>query len=183
MTKNLKLTYILLFIFSAILIAFKTLSNFFGGVGLNFIALIGLIFAILLISLKDKSLMKRIKDLFILTVVFASMELIMYFACEFGNGECIKGFSVYQNIISFLGILFLAYTAFRFSIEYLDKKFKFIEILLGNEKRSIKPKKAKEITNGCLEEKPNHTITKTEQSSSDENEEENVVIIETEEEE
>ena len=180
MNKNLNLYYILLFIFSGILIAFKTLSNFFGGVAINFVALIGLIFVILLICLKDNSLMKRIRDLFFISIGFAILELVIYFACEFGYGEYLIGFSIYQNVISFFGILFLAYIAFRFSTEYLNKKIKFIEILLGNEKRSIKPKKAKEVSNGCLEEKPNHKSKKDVEGPT-EDVEENIVIVETEE--
>ena len=45
--------------------------------------------------------------------------------------------------------------------------------MLGNEKLNIKVKKAKEISNGCLEEKPN----KQKHTDEDEN-----IIIETEEE-
>ena len=182
MTKNLKLSYILLFVFSAVLIAFKTLSCFFGGVAINFVALVGLIFLLLLISLKDKELMKRIRDLFIIACGFALLELVIYFACEFGYGEFIEGFSVYQNVISFFGILFFAYISFRFSMEHLGKKIKFIEVLLGNEKFSSKKKKAKEISNGSLEDKPNNKTTEehNEETSLEEKPEE-TIIIETEE--
>ncbi len=155
MTKNLKISYILFFVFSAILVAWNTLTNFFGGVAINFIALVGIVFSALLLTMKDKDLLKRIKDLLIVASVFCVLEFIIYFACEFGYGETLKGFIVYQNIISFLGMLYFVYVAFRFATEYLGKKIKFIEIILGNEKRSPKVKKAKEISNGSLEEKPN----------------------------
>ena len=176
MTKNIKLSYILLFIFTTIIVAFRTLSNFFGGVGLNFVALLGIVFALLVLSLSDKDVIKRIKDMFIAACAFCLMELIIYFACEFGNGETFVGFSVYQNIISFLGILLLVYVCFRFTTDFLGKRIKFIEIMLGNEKRAPKVKKVKEVTNGSLEDKPGNI-----KHVQTEDQEENIVIVETEE--
>ncbi len=172
MTKNLKLSYILFFVFSAVIIAWHTLSNFFGGVALNFIALISLVFVSLLLIFSDKCLLGRIKDLLIISCIFCGLELIMYFACEFGCGENLSGFIVYQNILSFFALLFFAYTSFRFSTELTGKKIGLIEIILGNKKSTPKQKKAKEITNGCLEEKPNHNLNE---------EKETVVIVEDEE--
>ncbi len=186
MEKNLKLSYIFMFVFSAILIAWQTLTNFFGGVAINYVALLGLLFSILLLIFADKQLLKRVKDLLVVAGVFCVLELIIYFACEFGHGESLKGFIVYQNIISFMGILFLAYVCFRFTTEFLNKKFKFIEVMLGNEKfeRKKKEKKAKELTNGSLEDKPNNKVSaelKQEEDINVNNEDEDVVIVETEE--
>lgn len=191
MIKDLKLSYILMFVFSAILIAWQTLSNFFGGVAINFVALLGIVFTLLLLIFKNKELFSRIKDLFFVACVFCILELVIYFACEFGYGESLKGFIVYQNIISFLGLLFLAYVCFRFITEFLNKKIKFIEIMLGNVKRTPKEKKAKELTNGTLEEKPNkHNIENTEEATHEFEEQaesnileddSNEIVIETEE--
>ena len=171
-----------MFIFSAILIAWQTLSSFFHGVALNFIALLTLVFAVLLMIFTDKELLPRIRDLFISACVFCVLEIIIYFACEFGYGEHLLGFIVYQNILSFLGILFLAYVCFRFTAEYLGKQFKFVEFILGNVKHQPKKKekKAKELSNGSLEDKPKNKINveKTEEII----EEDDMVIIETEEE-
>lgn len=172
MNKNVKLSYILFFVFCGILIAWNTLMNFFGGVAINFVAVIGLTFTVSLLFIKDKEVFKRVKDLFFISCGFCLLELIVYFAFEFGwNSDfaTLKGFLIYQNVITCFGFLFLAYVAFRFICEVKDKKIKFIEIMLGNEKRSIKAKKAKEVSNGSLEEKPNKH-----------NNEDNV-IIETEE--
>jgi len=191
MSKNLKLTYILFFVFSAVIISWTTLTAFFSGVAINFIGLIALLFVIMLISYSEKGLSSRIKDLLIVAGAFCLLELVMYFACEFGHGETLKGFIVYQNIISFLGLLFFAYIAFRFTMEFRGKKIKFVEILLGNQKITKKPKKAKEVSNGSLEEKPNtitdsanHEQNETNKNETDKNEtEENEtnIIIETEE--
>ena len=178
MAKNLKISYILMFVFSGILIAWHTLSNFLGGVALNFVGLVGIVFTIIMISLNDESIMKRIKDIFVVACVLCALELIIYFACEFGYGEELLGFVVYQNILSFLGMLFCGYIAFRFANEIGNKRIKFIEVLLGNEKKTVKEKKAKEISNGSLEDKPNNKPTTEETTTEDE---ENVVIVETEE--
>ena len=179
MSKNLKLTYILFFAFSAVILAWRTLLNFFNGVAINFVGIIGLLFVVLFLIFQDKNLFKRIKDLFFIACGFCVLELIVYFVFEFGcdNINVIKGFLIYQNVITAIGLLFFAYIAFRFICEYNNKKIKFIEIMLGNEKSaSKKGKKAKELTNGSLEDKPNNKIVEEPQTS-----EENVVIIETEE--
>jgi len=166
MVKNLKLTYILLAVFAAITIAFKTLTSFFGGVGLNFVAMLAIAFVIMLIALKDKQIAKNCWDMYVLSGLLLVLEFIMYFACEYGNGLFIKGFWIYQNVIAFIGLLVLIYICFRFTLAFLNKKLRVIEIMLGNEKRVKKEKKAKEVTNGSLLEKPNHKEeTKKEETS------------------
>ena len=181
MSKNLKSSYILFFIFSAIIIAWRTLLSFFNGVGVNFVALIGLTFGVLLLVFKDKDLFKRIKDLFIIACAFCILEAFVYFAFEFGidtSFKDLKAFLIYQNVLSILSFFFFTYIAFRFVCEMKGKRIKFIEIILGNEKPSIRAKKiktTKEISNGCLEEKPNQKSTQFE--AQEEN-----IIIETEEE-
>lgn len=177
MSKNLKISYILFFAFSAILIAWQTLTAFFNGTAINLVALLGLTFVLFLIIFTDKEVFKRVKELFFIACGFCVLEFIVYFAFEFGwnSFNALKGFIVYQNIISFIGIMYFAYICFRFVCDFKNIKIKFIEIMLGNEKRSIKAKKVKEtreISNGCLEEKPNR--------KPQENSEENI-IIETEE--
>lgn len=154
--KNLKLTYILLTVFSCITIAFKTLTSFFGGVGLNFVAMLAIAFVIMLIALKDKQIAKNCWDLYALSGILLILEFVMYFACEYGNGLFIKGFWIYQNVVAFIGLIILAYICFRFTLEFLNKKIRIIEIMLGNQKRVKKEKKAKEVSNGSLLEKPNH---------------------------
>lgn len=154
MTKNLKLSYILIAVASAILMAWRTLYNFFGGVGLNFVALVIISTVLLIIVLTDKFAFNRIKDLFIITCAFVVLELITYFGFEFVAIPA-KGIFVYQNILSIFGLLFFCYIAFRFILEFKGIKIGFVEFLLGNARPAKKPKKAIELTNGTLEEKPN----------------------------
>ena len=171
MLKDLKLSYILYFVFTSVLVAWTTLSHFFGGVALNFIALLAIVFVQVLLCYKEKSIFARNKDLLFVSGAFCFLELITYFSNEFGNGECIKGYIVYQNVLSLFGLLFMVYVGFRFALELLNKRFSFIEIMLGNEKLNHKQKKTKEVSNGSLEDKPNN---KTEEESE-------TIIIETEE--
>lgn len=184
MSKNLKLSFILFFIFSAILIAFKTLTNFFSGVAVNFVGLVGLLFVMLLLIINDKGLFSRIKDMFIISGVFCVLELLVYFVFEYNLGtyKTLKGFSGFQNVLSIFGLLFFAYIAFRFICEMKGKKFKFIEIMLGNEKPSVKAKKQKELDNGSLEDKPNRKVSEDVKHEDIEEQEENIIIEESEEE-
>jgi len=187
MSKNIKISYILLFVFSAIIIAWNTLTNFFGGVAINFISLVGLLFVITLLILKDKEILKRIKDLFIIACVFCVLEIIVLFPFEFSmlaydysnmGVSILKAFAIYQNILIFFAIFFFAYVGFRFATEFVGKKFKFIEIMLGNEKRTVKAKKvkeSKEVSNGALESKPNSKSS--ENSFVEQNSEEDEVVI------
>ena len=97
--------------------------------------------------------------MFVVSAVFTFLELILFLVVEIFNTELsagtIKGFNVYQSVLSFLGLIYFAYIVFRFICEVKGKKFNFIEIILGNVKREKKVKKAKELTNGSLMEKPN----------------------------
>lgn len=162
MTKNIKLSFILIAVYSAIIIAWRTLNSFFTGLGLNIVALFTIITILLTISLTDKHTFSRIKDMFIITIVFAVLELIVYFGIEFviDDFSHVGGFLVYQNILSVFGLLFFAYIAFRFITEVKNIKISFIEFILGNHSSHKKPKKAIELTNGTLEDKPNRTTEK-----------------------
>ena len=183
MTKNLKLSYILFFTFSAILIAWNTLTSFFSGVAINYVGIVGILFVNLLLVLTDKELFKRIKDLFLISCVFCALEILVYFVFEFGCTDLnvLKGFLVYQNILTLFGLFFFAYVAFRFITEYKNIKIKFVEVMLGNEKRNVKQKKAKEISNGCLEEKPNQKCNENNLPEEENNNEEIEIIEEDEE--
>ncbi|MBR2969982.1 MAG: hypothetical protein IKC49_02895 [Clostridia bacterium] len=158
MTKNLKLSFILYLSYFAVVIAFSTIANFFNGVGIGFIGLVGILTTMLIMVFTDKYIMNRTKELFITICAFTALEFLVYFILEFniGNLKTWKVFSVFQHIFSFFAIIFFAYTVFRFICEMKNIKIGFIEILLGNGKAN-KIKKAKELSNGCLEDKPKNT--------------------------
>ena len=159
MTKNLKICFLLSFILSVVIIAWHTLTNFFGGVGLNYVAIVTSIAVMLSIILFDKHTFSRFGDIFFICCIFAILETIVYFPYEFGGCFNTKVASVFfnmQNVFTFFGILFLAYIAFRFIIESKNIRITFVEVLLKNEKlpKNKKEKKSKEFSNGSLEEKP-----------------------------
>lgn len=157
MSKNLKLSYVLLLVFTAIIVSFRTLLNFFGGVGLSFVALFTILTILLYLLLTDEYVKNRIKDMFIVVCVFVFFEFMIYIVFEFGvsNVSVIRAFLIMQNVLTALGLIFLCYVFMRMFLDLKGVKLSFIEIMLGNEKCNKTPKKAKELTNGSLEEKPN----------------------------
>lgn len=173
MSKNLKISFLLSFILSVVVIAWHTLANFFEGVGLNYVAILVVIAVLLFIILFDKHTYARVKDLFFICCVFAFLETIVYFPCEFGGCQNLSVATVFfnfQNVYAVLGLLFLGYIAFRFITESKNIRISFVEVILGNEKLSKdkKEKKSKELSNGSLEEKPNAEVK--------ENKDEEIVI-------
>ena len=147
----------LLLVFTAIIVSFRTLLNFFGGVGLSFVALFTILTILLYLLLTDEYVKNRIKDMFIVVCVFVFFEFMIYIVFEFGvsNVSVIRAFLIMQNVLTALGLIFLCYVFMRMFLDLKGVKLSFIEIMLGNEKRNKTPKKAKELTNGSLEEKPN----------------------------
>ena len=160
MTKNLKLSFILYIIFYSVIIAWATLSAFFHGVGINFVALIVILALLLTIKLTDEFASKRTKDMFWASVVFAGLEFLIYFIFEFGIGsiKVMNVFWVFQKIFTAFAILAFAYVIFRFITELKGVKFTFVEVVLGNEKITRKAKSNKELSNGSLEDKPNKPV-------------------------
>lgn len=159
MAKNLRLYYIFTFVLVGVAIAWKSLAASLFGVGVNFVIMLVLLACMLMLICSDKETRSRTMDLFVLSCVFVFFELISFLVLEIFNIEfssgLVKGFSVYQSVISFLALIYFAYIVFRLICEMRGKRVVFIEVLLGNIKRERKPKKAKELTNGSLMEKPN----------------------------
>ena len=178
MTKNLKICFLLSFILSVVIVAWHTLTNFFGGVGLNYVAILVTVAIMLSIILFDKHTFSRFGDIFFVCCIFAIFETIVYFPYEFGgcvNPKVATVFFNLQNVFTFFGILFLAYIAFRFVIESKNIRITFVEVLLRNEKlpKAKKEKKSKEFSNGSLEEKPisnDEEVVITEQDLNDNSE-------------
>jgi len=129
MTKNLKISFLLSFILSVVVIAWHTLTNFFGGVGINFVAILVVVATLLNFVLFDKHTFARFKDIFFICCVFAFLETIVYFPYEFGgcyNPDIASVFFNFQNVYAFLGIFFLAYIAFRFITESKNIRISWI---------------------------------------------------------
>ncbi len=179
MTKNLKLSFILYLAFFAVVIAFNALMAFFSGAGVAFVGLVGLVTTMLILIFVDKHVFNRTKDLFVLICILTIFEFLVYFVLDFriGNENTWRVFLGMQNVLSFIALLCFAYTVFRLLMEIKEIKIGFVEFILGNPTREVKPKKAKELTNGCLEDKPNNHFTP---STEDDSEDESVVIEEDE---
>ena len=184
MSKNLKLSYILLLIFSAIVVSFRTLLNFCGGVGISFVAMLTIFAVLLFFLLTDEFVKNRIKDMFCVVCFFVLFEFMIYIVFEFGvsNVRVLNAFLILQNVLTALGLIFLCYVFMRLFTDLKGVKIGFIEVMLGNEKRNKTPKKAKELTNGSLEEKPNKKQEEKieEKSEKDLNQSESEEVKETE---
>ena len=157
MTKNLKTSFILYIIFYCVLIAWATLSTFFRGVGINFVALIVVLGLLLSIKLTDSHVSNRTKEMFWASVAFVGIEFLFYFFIEFGiaRGRFYTVLDILQHIFTGFALLAFAYVIFRYITEMKNVKITFVEILLGNEKPVKKVKSNKELSNGSLEDKPN----------------------------
>lgn len=181
MTKNLKLSLILLAVLSAIVVAWRTLSYFFNGVALNMVAMLSIVAILLIIVLTDNFVKNRIKEMFIFACVLTGLELIVFFPFEFGASiNALKVFIVFQNIYIVLGLIFMVYITFRVICEIKGIKIGFVEFMLGNKQTERKKKKAKEFTNGSLEEKPNNVEDDFKTSASN-YDNDNVVVEQDEE--
>lgn len=163
---NFNKAYIYIIAIFAIGVAISNIISFFSGVGFAFIgASLFLILAIINI-LKDEEHKKRFGDLFILIAIEFLMFIILFFAYDFNlNGITNKFPLLMRNICAIYSLLALGYVIFRYISEIKDKRYKFVEYLLGNyvpEAKAKNGKKAskeeakknKELENGTLEPKP-----------------------------
>lgn len=161
MSKNLRLYYILTFAFVGVVVAWKSFSANLLGAGGNFFAVILLLALMLVLTCTNKEIKSRTFDLFIVSCVFAGLEMIVYMVLEIFNRDVslatIDGINLYQSIVSLLGLIFFIYIVFRLITEVKGVKVAFVEAMLGHKKGERKIKKAKELTNGSLMEKPNNT--------------------------
>ncbi len=165
MTKNLKLSFILCLILSGVVVAWHSMMGFWGA-GINFVAMLTLASIMLIICLTDGKTKSRFLDLFIISCVFVGLEFLIYLVFEFNIGDLNTKyvFFVFQNVYSVLGLLFFAYTIFRFVVEAKEARIPFVEALLGNRKSNKKNKK--ELKNGSLIEKPNVEAETSEQENA-----------------
>lgn len=154
MAKNLKMTFILFMCLAGVVMAFKTLVIFFSGAGIAFVALLGLLGTLCFLC-KDAEVRRRVLDIFIIACVLVALEFFTYFIIDILTKGYARGLNVYQSVVSVLAIIYFAYIIFRWVMEGKGAKVSFIESMLGNRKTEKKPKKAKELTNGSLMEKPN----------------------------
>ena len=157
MTKNLKLSFILCLILSGVVVAWHSMMGFWGA-GINFVAMLTLASIMLIICLTDGKTKSRFLDLFIISCVFVGLEF------NIGDLNTKYVFFVFQNVYSVLGLLFFAYTIFRFVVEAKEARIPFVEALLGNRKSNKKNKK--ELKNGSLIEKPNVEAETSEQENA-----------------
>ena len=167
MNKYLRTSFILYFVFAVIMVAWRTIGNFFNGVGIAFVGLIALLGAIIALANSCKHTASRTRELLITCSVFTILEFFEYFVFEFqiGTFEFMNVMLGIQNVISFVAIFLFAYMVLRFVAEFRNVKLSFIEALLGN-----REKKTKEVSNGSLKDKPatEQTVQENDQKQKEE---------------
>lgn len=174
MDRNLKFSLISVVTLACVMLAWRTISAFCnGGMGLGMVALLLVVGLLAYYVVTDAYIRSRVMDLFVLSILFTFMELIVFCASEFGWADynAIEQFSIYQTFLSIVGFVFLAYSIFRFMYEANNWRFSFIETILGNRKRTKKVKQSKELTNGSLEAKPNRQREESQEVEKEEGEE------------
>lgn len=158
MSKKVKFSYILSLIVFGICIAWNTLSRFFSGVGLNYVALLGILSVLTFWFVEDKEIKHRVLEIFIAVCAITALETICFIFFEMStcaSYNVYMGFETFQNVLSILSIFLFVYTMVRFLLDVKKVKVHFIEVMLGNEKRAKKQKVEKQISNGSLGKKPN----------------------------
>lgn len=106
MSKNLKISYILSMIFAGIIMAWGTISNYFSGVGVCFILLVGILTTLLIFLLTDSFVKSRIKDLFIVTCVFVLLEFfcLLFDGIQSFINRCYAWNAEISNVYIYIGI-------------------------------------------------------------------------------
>ena len=158
---NLSLIYAI-FIF-AIGVGIKSITNFAGGIGVPFVAVLVLTVLLINSGFINKANRSRLYDIFVLVGVGLIFALILFCSFEWANEKSfalIDFFNVFANIYSVISLISLIYCFVRYISEINGFKIPFVEIMLGNGSKTPKEKKEKqarqlkEVMNGDLEQKP-----------------------------
>lgn len=159
MEKKFRLICILSLVLAGIAIAWNTLINYFAGVGINFVAVLAIFSIIFMITIDNYTVRKETKDLFIVNLVIVGIETLVFAMEEyFGRfGNIMYIFYVIQCFLSVFAILYFAYIILKMLFASQGRLGGVFHCLFGS--KTKKPKKAKELTNGSLEDKPQNSET------------------------
>ena len=162
MDKKFKLVGLLSLVLAGLAIAWNTLARFFSGAGVNFVAVLAIFATIFMLVIEDKDLYYRTRDLFYVDLGIASFELLVFAMVEyFGRfGKVFSVFTIIQKVFSVFAILYFAYVVLKLLFVAQDRLGGVFYCLFHSNKPK-KPKKAKELSNGSLSDKPMSTIEPT----------------------
>ena len=185
--KKINLSILFINIVFAIGVAFRSLINFFNGVGIAFVACLIIGGLGLAYGITKKENRRYLYDMFIMLGLVMIIQLIIFCSFDWAltiSIELLKFEYVCCNILSVMSIIFLAYGFIRLLFELSNKKFILTEILLGLRPRVKKEKSnkaykektnksekrmPKEILNGDFEDKPNDLGDNSQTQSGNEN--------------
>lgn len=167
--KKINLSLIFATIIFAISVGYKSLTMFFGGVGIPFVACLVLFGLVLVFGATKKGNARHLIEIFIMLALIMITQLILFMGYEWAltlTWGVVKFRNVCCNVLSSMSLFFLAYSFVRLLFELSGKKFVVSEALLGlrqkkeaeKSNKKIEKKVPKEIKNGDFEEKPSETI-------------------------
>lgn len=158
MEKKFRLVCILSLVLAGIAIAWNTLTNYFRGVGINYVAVLAVFSIVFIMAIENYTLRKQTKDLFIVNLVIVGIETIIFAMQEyFGRfGKVMYIFYVIQCLLSVFAILYFVYIILKMLFTSQGRLGGVFHCLFHSNKEK-KPKKAKELSNGSLEDKPQNS--------------------------
>lgn len=188
--KKINLSLLFSLIIFAIGIAITSISNFFGGFGIPFVAFLVLTSLVFVNGFLNKENRRRLYDIFVFIVIFAIFMSIIFCSVEWAKtytAELVDFVHVISNFLSVISLVFFIYTLVRYLAELNGTKLVVFEVILGFKKIERKPrekkekvqkqkvsKSFKEVQNGDLEEKPSADINNEDSLEIKENEETNL---------
>ncbi len=171
--KKVNLSLLFSLIAFALGVGIKGFAGYFGGsFGIPFVAVVTMIALAMFLAFSKKENLKRVVDIIVLDIVIAVLWIIIFCAYDWAidiTSELVDFAQVMMNVISVLSLIFMVWAIFRFYCEFSNKKVKFVEVVLGNEKIERKPKEKKqpkekpvknlkEVENGDLLDKPSREV-------------------------
>lgn len=159
MQKNLKISFILLLVFSSMVVAFEQIVSLLHGFSLAYIAEVIISAVLLYFVVRDVPTSSRMKDMYGISFLFLVWETFLFFSVSIFSWYP-KALYILNKIVVVLALGFIVFILFRLYCELTHKRFSFIEVVLGNERRAKKA--SKELSNGSLAEKPKRTKLDTE---------------------
>ena len=155
MDKKFRLVSVLSLVLCGLAIAWNTLAKFLGGVGLNYVAVLAIFGIVFVLVIEDKDLYYKTKDLFYVDLGVTSFETLIFIMQEYFGGlkKVFSIFAIVQKIFSIFAILYFAYIVLRILFK-MQGKLGNVFYCLFHREHNKQPKKAKELSNGSLSEKP-----------------------------
>lgn len=180
--KKVNLSLIFSLVIFAIGVGIKSIASYFGGYfGIAFVATLILLSLVIVFVFSNPENRKRVLDVVILDCLVVFLGLVLYCAYDWARDitvDLVDFVMVWANLYSVVSLFCFGYASFRLFCEASQKRIKFVEVILGNEKVERKPRQPKEarkvkssrnlkeVENGDLLDKPKNDDNNIQQDSN-----------------